>query len=570
MKKVVHLIIIIYVALLTFTGCGDGKSVRQLPHLGNTPYQEDSILVTYAVNPARALTLLDSALFLGNISDYRGRFIRAKIYSKSLMEQQQDSAISILKSLLTHDSVRNNATEQENIYDMLIATSRIKHDFEAYLHWATQKAVLCQQQGEETERWRTEADIGFLMTHLGQIDEGIHKLDEAIGLLDAPGSIDRMDAFIIAVKRKINALNDLHRYSEIIPLAQRILDRLGHYEQHAKEYAEDSYRLSWSDNPNDRERYLDFSRAQATGFLAEAYANIDSLQQARHYMELFDQSGYGKTFMGRRMIAPTQMALGLYDEALTTYNEVERRMAGDTLNEDYAVILRSRAIAAHAKGRIAEAYDYQMRYAALSKAVSDSLHRSEAHDYAARYHAQEQQLVIQEKQAEADRSHIISIAIALIALSAIAFAFYFFRQKRIVSEKNRALIRMINEQQLPKVSTPLLSREEREEDLFSTIDQTIRSEQLYKNLNLQRQDICDRFAISRHTLNDLLAEHTDGLSFPQYVNDIRLKEVLRLLHDEPGKTVSAIAREVGFTPANMREQFKRKYGVTPVEYRQNQ
>ena len=35
------------------------------------------------------------------------------------MEQQQDSAISICTSLLTHDSVRNNAAEQENIYDML-------------------------------------------------------------------------------------------------------------------------------------------------------------------------------------------------------------------------------------------------------------------------------------------------------------------------------------------------------------------------------------------------------------------------------------------------------------------
>ena len=105
--------------LLALAGCRDGKSVRQLPHLGDTPYQQDSVLVAYATNPVRALTLLDSALLLGNISDYRGQIIRAKIYSKSLMEQQQDSAISICTSLLTHDSVRNNAAEQENIYDML-------------------------------------------------------------------------------------------------------------------------------------------------------------------------------------------------------------------------------------------------------------------------------------------------------------------------------------------------------------------------------------------------------------------------------------------------------------------
>ena len=564
MRRIVHLIIIICAALLCLVGCGDDKSVRHIPNLGDTPYQADSILVTYASNPERALMLLDSALYLGNISDYRGQFIRAKIYCKSLTELRLDSALIICKALLNHDSVRNEPTEQENILDMLIAISRAKHDYEQYLQWATQKAELCQQQDEENERWRTEADIGLVMTHLGQVDEGLKKLDEAISHLDAPGSIDRMDAFIIAVKRKINALNDLGRYDEVILLGQRILDRLDHYEQHVKDYVEDSYRLSWSDHPNDRDRYLDFSRAQAWGFIAQAYAHNSTFEKAKEYLALFDQSGYGNTFAARRMIAPTQMALGMYDEALATYDEVERRMAGDTLNDDYAIILRSRAIAARAKGHTAEAFDFQTRYAKLSKAVSDSLHKSEAHDYAARYHAQEQQLVIQQKEDEAERSHIVSFTITIIALLAVAFALYFFRQKRIITEKNRALVRMINGTQ------PESDDEPDNIDLFNDIDAAIHQEQLYKNVNLQRQDICDRFGISRHVLNDILSKKNKGLSFPQYVNNIRLEEALRLLRDEPTKTVSAIANEVGFTPANLREQFKRKYGMTPLEFRQNQ
>ena len=575
MRQIVHLIII-YAALLTLVGCGNGKSVRQVPHLGNTPYQPDSILVTYATDPERALKLLDSALLLGNINDYRGQYIRAKIYSKSLTKQRLDSAIMICKELLTHDSVRNEPSEQENILDLLIATSRAKPDNEQYMHWATQKAGLCQQQGQETERWRTEADIGLVMTHLGQENEGLAKLDEAISHLDAPGSIDRMDAFIVACKRKINALNELHRYDGIITLGQRILDRLNHYEQHAKDYAEDSYRLSWSDHPNDRDRYLDFSRAQAWGFMAIAYSHTQNppkgeestyLSLAKKYLSLFDNSGYGKTFSARRMVSPAQMALGMYDEALVTYDELERRMAGDTLNEDYAIILRSRAIVARDKGNFAEALGYQTRYANLSKAVSDSLHRSEAHDYAARYHAQEQQLEIQEKQSEAERSHIISIAATVLAVLAIAFAFYFFRQRRIVSEKNRALVRMINSMQPKSIDSSTVNNADSE--LFEHIDTTIRSERLYANIGLQRQDICDHFNINRHTLNDLLAEFAGGLSFPQYVNNLRLEEALRLLRDEPDKTISVIATEVGFSSANLREQFKRKYGMTPAEYRQN-
>ena len=575
MKQFVSLIVL-SVALLFFMACEGGKpSVRQLPHLGNTPYQQDTILVTYATNPERALTLLDSALLLGNISEYRGQCIRARIYSKSLVEQRQDSAILICKALLSHDSVRNDAAEQENILDLLIATSRAKPDYEPYMYWATQKAELCQKQGQDTERWRTEADIGLVMTHLGQIDEGLAKLDEAISHLDAPGSIDRMDAFVVAVKRKINALNDLHRFADVIPLCQRILDRLDHYEQHAKDYAEDSYRLSWSDNPNDRDRYLDFSRAQAWGFIAQSYAllsekgkviseKLAAAQKAREYLALFNNSGYGKTFAARRMIAPAQMALGMYDEALATYDELERRMAGDTLNEDYAIILRSRAIAAREKKQYAEAYYYQTRNADLSKIISDSLHRSEAHDYAARYHAQEQQLEIQEHQAKAERSHLMSLAIAVVALLAIAFALYFFHQKRIVTEKNRALVRMINEQHTSKVAHSTLNTPH---STFFDIDSAIRTDRLYANMGLQRQDICDRFDISRHALNDLLTAYADGQSFPQYINTIRLEEALRLLRDTSSKTLSTIATDVGFTPANLREQFKRKYGITPAEYR---
>lgn len=576
---------IIIAVLMTFCACSNDRPVRQLEHLGNTPYQQDTILVTYATQPERALALLDSALLLGNISDYRGQVIRATIYSKSLMEQRLDSAILICQSLLSHDSVRNAPTEQENILDMLIVTSRLRHDDEAYLQWATQKVTICQQQGEETERWRTEADIGLLMTFLGQVDEGFMKLDEAISRLDGPGSIDRMDAFIIAVKRKINALNDLGCYADVIPLAQRTLDRLDHYEQHTSDYKEDSYRLSWSDNPADRDRYLDFSRAQAWGFMAQAYAllsekgtvkseKLAAAQKARDYLALFDQSGYGKTFMARRFIAPTQMALGMYDEALETYDEMERRMGTDTLNDDYAVILRSRATAAYARAtansQLNQAYDLMSRYASLSNILSDSLHRSEAHNYAARYHAQEQQLQIQEKADEAERSHIISMAIAVIALLAIAFAIYFFRQKRIISEKDHALVRMINDQ-AEVLSVPLASQKEDGEkvSMFNSIDSVIRNERLYANIGLQRQDICDRFGISRHALNDLLAEHADGLSFPQYVNNIRLEEALRLLRKETSKTVTTIADDVGFTPANLREQFKKKYGVTPLEYRQN-
>ena len=106
-----------------------------------------------------------------------------------------------------------------------------------------------------------------------------------------------------------------------------------------------------------------------------------------------------------------------------------------------------------------------------------------------------------------------------------------------------------------------------DKDLFKTIDTIIRNERLYAQVNLMREDIMKRFGIGRHHLNDQLNVFADGMSFPQYINSIRLEVAYELLTNHPEMNITDVAREVGFTAPNLREQFKRCYGITPVEYR---
>jgi AraC-like DNA-binding protein len=106
-----------------------------------------------------------------------------------------------------------------------------------------------------------------------------------------------------------------------------------------------------------------------------------------------------------------------------------------------------------------------------------------------------------------------------------------------------------------------------DKDLFKTIDKIIREERLYAQVNLMREDIMEHFGIGRHRLNDQLNAFADGLSFPQYINSIRMEIAYDLLTNRPEMKITEIAREVGFTAPNLREQFKRCYGITPAEYR---
>ena len=106
-----------------------------------------------------------------------------------------------------------------------------------------------------------------------------------------------------------------------------------------------------------------------------------------------------------------------------------------------------------------------------------------------------------------------------------------------------------------------------DKDLFKTIDTVIRKERLYAQANLMREDVMQRFSIGRHHLNDQLNSFADGMSFPQYINSIRMEVAYDLLTNRSEMTITEIAREVGFSTPNLREQFKRYYGITPAEYR---
>ena len=82
------------------------------------------------------------------------------------------------------------------------------------------------------------------------------------------------------------------------------------------------------------------------------------------------------------------------------------------------------------------------------------------------------------------------------------------------------------------------------QDLFKLISATIRKERLYADVDLMREDIVKRFGIGRHRLNDLLTDYADGMSFPQFINAIRMEEAYALLTDYPEMTIAEIARQV--------------------------
>lgn len=319
-------------------------------------------MLVYGTDPGRAFQILDSAVIVGNISPFCADVCRAIIYGNTLVEEQQmDSSIQICQRLLESDSTDIKTPRgKENrivVLRQLGSVYNRKSDSEMALHYYTELAELLRESGDELEALRTEAEIGLIMADLGWTDEALAKLDKVIRGLNRPLSVDCLDISILAMRRKINILKDLGRNEEIVSLGRAILAKIDHFEQHQGDYADDSFRLP--PIPENRARYINFCRAQAYASLACAFAERDSV---RHYLTLFNQSDYAKAIGISPMIVPALIKLGEYERAQSIFDEQERMLGTDTLNKDYAFILKGRATIAHKLGRISEAYDYNVRY----------------------------------------------------------------------------------------------------------------------------------------------------------------------------------------------------------------
>ncbi len=526
--------------------------------------------------PQQALALIDSALNEKSIPPYQADFLRAIVYTQD--DAEIDSAQLILENLLKHDSVVNNTLQKAHVLAQLVNLNRIRKDDERVLFWGTQLMELNAEVASKAEKLSLQVEIGLSLTNLGHTKEGLTKIDEAIGKLQDSQEFTEFYAWLIAMKRKIRVMNEQENYKQSIELAQQIILKINDFYQHPETYKDAKGKKP--STPEERQAFYEKNLAQAYAYLAYAYASIGArskdlvlvknMQIALKYAHQFEMMKYGQTCTGRKLICSTWFKMGEYKKMYEAYGELKEKWGSDTLHADYATMLKHMAQASYHEKRYQESNDYWKRYTALSQKLYKHTLQTSAQDHAARYHEQENMLKLQQAENELAINRIVLFSTFLLIIIAITLAFYFNRVRRHIADKNRALVKMINELEDSKDETVEKTRnEKRDNKLFDEIDSYIRTERLYTDPGLQRQDILDHFSINKNTLNTVFNEHNGGLSFPAYINNLRLEEGQHLLRSNPEKNITDIATAIGFTAPNFREQFKKKYGITPTEFRQN-
>lgn len=600
MRKVQH--IILYVFAVLVIGCGGHENGR-IPQPSDTLYTAEAAMNIYAYEPERALTIIDTALIVGNIDEDVAKLLRAKVYGQTLVEPRMDTAQQMLLELLKSNYTKD-LHNREVVLDLLYTIARNKSQIELQLHWSTLKADCCREQGHETEALRTEAEIGYLLAQLGEEEKGLHKLNVVIASLDGQRQVDEMDACIIAIKRKINLLRQLGRQEEVIPLAQHITEIVNDFRENNDKYIYNSYRLPKTTDQT--ERYCQFFTSQAQGFLVNAYAELGALDSARYYLSLFEQSDYGNTPGVRSMIAPALCLLGDYSKMLAIYDELEKQMGDDTINSEYAVMLRGRAIAAQAEGNSRQATGYWKRYAELNNQVNKQLQQGQAYEYAARYHLQEERLNTERERAVSRRISIIAIFLGVIVLIVVVFIILLIRQLNYIRKKNTVLSNEIAERieyeekyhsmvdklnvavQADGVPDKMRNSDESgfnnstvqqfnististlsDSQLYEFLRHVIQEEKLYVDPACDRQMLQDRFQLSKERLGAAFAHGSRYGTLKNFLNETRLQHSAKLLVENPEMSINEVATSSGYASyVVFSRNFKQRFTLTPTEFRE--
>lgn len=582
--------ILLAVLALLAAACTGNDGVQREPQPTDTLYTAEKAMTLYGNDPDRALVIIDSALIVGNVDSNLATLLRAKVYCQSTLSQRLDTALLMLESLMESDFVKDT-NSCKVVLDLLVNTTRLLDNSEQCLRWATMKADICRQQGEETEALRTEAEIGLLLVELSEEEKGLAKLNGVISSLDGQRHVNEMDACIIALKRKINVLQSLDREAEVIPLAQHIVEILNDYRQHPDEYDNNSYRMTT--DKKHCEQYCDFYSAQAYGYLAQAYAKQGNVLLSRHYLHLFEQSDYGKSLGGRKAIAPTWCRLGDYNKMFATYDELLTQIGDDTVSSDYLDILRNSAIAAEVRGDLHAALDYQKRLNSLSQKLNRKTHQSQIHEYAVRYHLQEERLNTEREQAAKKRIGLIAIGLIAIALTAVTFLVLLTYRMHAIRKKNAALTKEITDKIAYEEKYRLLVDQLHDEqslirkgeagrhlnastlatlsdsELFDYLRHVILSEKLHLNPIFDRQQLMDRLHLSKDRIGAAFSQGSEYHSLKNFLTEMRLHHSTKLLAKHPGMTISEVASASGFSSAVVfTRNFKQRFAITPSEFRE--
>ena len=540
----------------------------------SSPYTEQYITDIYMTEPDRALQLLDEAeekrvMLPARINDLRSMVYRNKYQCKL--------AFRYARRAYVQDSVANNTPE--HLLKMTIELADLASllsEYEVSNRYVVEGIRLARNMNDEQAEAKLLFCMGENKRRLSFKKEAYETFDEAIRLLsdadDAYGL--RMLSYFCGVKMSFLIDDNLIDDALAVGLyRQELLDKMERTE-------------------GMQEAYLDLQKSYLYSKLAYLYYRSGDKKKAEECFAKYKSTQAASTSEGKYNATPYLLVTGQYREILDNCRDLKELFREqDTINYQYRGILSKEIMAYTGLGE----YKQAAELSALFIAVTDSIHQREKTNAALEldtlYDVDEKEAHIVEQASQLRIRTVSLIFICILVLLALFFLWKVWLQNRNIKDKNRALMKYINEelsaqkkkQQSSGDAEPLLSHHELDTEssdagqeyeinklVFQKLDSLIRKDELYLSADLSREDLVRMAHMNNTRFAKMIKENT-GTNLNGYINELRLNHAIQLLKEHPEYTLRAIAEASGINSMpTFHNLFKSKTGMTPSEFKKVQ
>ena len=492
-------------------------------------------------------------------------FDQAKGVADSLYDNMQfRDAYKLYQQLLDSKEVEADSEKRLCVLNALSNTSELSgHKVEQH-KWLQQLLDLAEQTGNDYYQSLAHITMGQNLFYEGNHEKGIYGVNLAIDLMAKTdrentdhlmhGYLNMLASMYGEMKDYDNALKTNERNLKLTMEGtrwgsapnQQLIDRRMALAKMASVLA----RMGRSSSGSLQSKY--FERADSV------YAAWQALQyEGNHTRDYFIVD-----YMKRR---------GRFQEAVLIYNDLIQRVRqqGDTLGEMMNTAKWGLADVCQQMGRYQQAADLYEQVLEIQDTLKSRKARNSALELAAAYHDKEQDQIIMQQEAENTRQRYILISVIAVLLGVAVLAVIVIAKNRIINRKNRALVKLIDENiKLKAQPQPLSVKEEgNNSSLFTRLSTEIREQQLYLDPSFDRQTVCDRFNLTTVQVGNAFAQGSDYDSVADFIRDCRLEHACQLLKTTDMK-IADIAAHSGFSRVTtFNHDFKARYNLSPSEYR---
>lgn len=534
MRQRLHIIILLVAAILVGCSVGDTKNEEQVGDFNQIMHQADSLYNSMEFRTAYDLYL--------------------QLLDSKEAKADDEKMLNVLNSLCMASELAGHKAEQTK--------------------WMQQLLDLAKQTDNAYYESLGLLAMGKRIYYEGDRQQGIQYVSEAIDLM---AKTDREDA-------------DHLTHSQMIILAGLYSDM--NDLDNALRTDERNVRLTmegtrWGNTP--QLQLID--RRMALAKTAYCLAKMGNFQRADSVYTAWQSVQYEGDHTRDYFIADYLRERGRYPEAVKVNDDLIQKIRahGDTLGEMMNCAKWGLAEVYQKMGNYKQAADLYVQVLEINDTLKARQAQNTAQELAAIYHDQEQKQTIQEQEMANTRKNYILVIVVAVLIGVIAYTVITVRQKRIISQKNRSLVKQITEAMTYKELynnekarlAELTSQNKKDqqsdaptdlnamtdEQLFQYVTEVIERERLFLDPGFERQTVMDRFQLSKERVGNIFSQ-SEHAKLTNYIQQLRLEYAAQLLVEQPERSIVQIATDSGFSSHKyFTDRFRQYFSMTPTEFR---